>query len=209
MIIGTYQGIERLSTTHRCLEHPDMALVAVRRPEGTYALACEGAHWMDPTNLERSENMIHDKETRLSPEDRVEITETGKTALQRKEEKEKPPEPCSLTLEGWYLRLRQFYPQAVVSTYPMPYDARSPAMLPSDLHAWVAEVFERPQGLVVARSHGYAWGGEEKEEGEPPAKPPWAWQKAEERAEIAAISRAVPLGLEPPRSDLAKEVSLE
>lgn len=209
MIIGTYQGIERLSTTHRCLEHPDMALVAVRRPEGTYALACEGAHWMDPTNLERSENMIHDKETRLSPEDRVESTETGKTALQRKEEKEKPPEPCSLTLEGWYLRLRQFYPQVVVSTYPMSYDARSPAMLPSDIHAWIAEVFERPQGLMIARGHGYAW-AEEDPRGTPPVgSPEGPWQKAEERAEIAAISRAVPLGLEPPGSDLAKEVSLE
>ena len=149
--------------------------------------------------------MTPKQEKPLTSEDRVETTEAGKTALQRKEEKQaaavqeqKMADLNTLTLNDWYFRLRQFYPTAVVSTRPMSYDDRSPAMLPSNIHAWVAEVFERPQGLMIARCHGYAW-VEEAPIGTPPVgSPQGAWQRAEERAEIAAISRVVPRGLEPP-----------
>ena len=160
--------------------------------------------------------MIRDKETRLFPENKVELTEAGKTALQRKEEKQaatvqeqKMAEPNPLPLNGWYLRLHQNYPDAVVSTYPMSYDNRSPAMLPSHIHAWIAEVFEHPTGQVIARGHGYASEEEDAEEVKQTGLSQWMWQRAEERAEIAAISRVVPLGLEPPGSALSKEVSLE
>lgn len=150
--------------------------------------------------------MLPNQEKPLAPEDRVDLTEAGKTALQRKEEKQAAAaqeaemvEPRPLTLNGWYLRLRHFHPDAVVSTRPMSYDDRSPAMLPSDLHAWIAEVFEHPTGQVLARAHGYAWVEEDPRGAPPVGSPQGAWQRAEEHAEIAAISRVVPLGLEPPR----------
>ena len=150
MITGTYPYLSALVKNHVCDEHPEEPLVVVRRPEGTYALACGGVHWMDPTNLVRSGNMIYNKDLpeKPKPSTSQEIVKKAEEAAAAREET--PKEAQLLTLADWYLRLRQFYPQAVVGTRPMSYDDRSPAMLPSDIHAWVAEVFERPQGLMIA-----------------------------------------------------------
>lgn len=197
MITGTYPYLSALAKDHACDEHPEELLVVVRRPEGTYALACGAAHWPHLVRIrDKGGSTMVDQDT-----GQANLIPTKEDQARQEEKGEAVPETLTLTPMGrisfWYLRLHQFYPIAVVATYPMSYDARSPAMLPSDLHAWVAEVFERPQGLMIAQGHGYASAEEEKEEGSSTLTPQWPWQRAEERAEISAISRAVPLGLEP------------
>jgi len=62
MITGTYPYLSALVKNHACDEHPEEPLVVVRRPEGTYALACGGVHWMEANNLVRSGNMIYNKD---------------------------------------------------------------------------------------------------------------------------------------------------
>lgn len=215
----TYHEVQDIANSHVCREHPGATLVVVWDTDH-YRLACGEAHWADklqrimlPSELYRQggpqdpniENTLRRRDQMTTPNEQVptkqapeRVKEAAETALQRKEEKAKEEKPSPLTLEGWYLRLRQFYPTAVVGTRPLTYDERSPAMLPADIHAWVAEVFAHPTSPIIARGHGYAWEQDEEEGALPEGPLKRVWQRAEERAEISAISRLVPLGLAPP-----------
>ena len=231
-----YCEIQDIADNHLCPEHPEAALVVVW-DQDHYRLACGEAHWVDklqrlmsPSELYRLgvpqdpqiENTLRRRYQMTTPNEQAAAKEALKQhkeaveiALQHKEakqaavtQKQEPVEHHPMTLSDWYLRLRQFYPRAVVGTRPMSYDDRSPAMLPSDIHAWVAEVFEHPQGAMIAQGHGYAWEQDEEEGALPEGPLKRVWQRAEERAEIAAISRLVPIGLEPLEDALSKAVPL-
>ena len=234
--MSNYREIQDIADNHLCPEHPEAALVVVW-DQDHYRLACGEAHWVDklqrlmsPSELYRLgvpqdpqiENTLKRRYHMTTPNEQAAAKEALKQhkeaveiALQHKEakqaavtQKQEPVEHHPMTLSDWYTRLRQFYPRAVIQTYPLGYEQRALAMLPADLHAWVAEVFEHPQGAMIAQGHGYA--SEQEEKGEPPPvlTPRWVWQRAEERAEIAAISRLVPIGLEPLEDALSKAVPL-
>lgn len=256
----TYNELQDLAAMHACPEHPQ-ATVGVAWDKDHYRLVCGGRHWVDklqrlmlPSELYRQgvpqdpniENtlrrryaMSQNKERDLFPENRVEVTESGKTALQRKEEKAKEDEtrlPVILevstgktaehdlrrravewarevelrpelghvclyfgkpwvTIDGWYYRFRQVFPQGQLISRPWSSDERYAAGI-SDiaLHTWVAEVYDLPGGHLLAMGHGYARDDEPLAKGSA-VETRWPWRLAEKRAEEDALSKAVPLGI--------------
>ena len=109
----TYEELQDIAAMHVCADHPQ-ATVEVAWDKDRYRLVCGERHWVDklqrlmmPSELYRQgvpqdpniENTLRrrypvtqNKEKELFPEDKVEITEVGKTALQRKEEVHKAQE---------------------------------------------------------------------------------------------------------------------
>ncbi len=156
----TYGELHDLAAMHACPDHPQ-ATVEVAWDKGLYRLRCGAGHWVDklqrlmmPSEMFRQgvpqdpniENTIrrrypvtHDKDLPERPENRVEITETGKTALQRKEEHAREEE----------------------TRLPVIYEASTGGIAPLDLRRrvveWARETELRPELGHVCLYHGKPW----------------------------------------------------
>lgn len=120
-----------------------------------------------------------------------------------------------VTIDGWYYRFRQLYPQGVVLSRPLTREEREDAKVEYDTHAWKAEAYAVPGGGLLGVGYGYSRAEETVEEMEvnpetgeistktvtrvsPLARkssvePNWPWRMAEKRAEEDCLRKAVPL----------------
>ena len=212
----SYQELEDIAKNHICADHPYAKLEVVWVGD-RYRLYCDETHWADklhrimvpsdPYNqgvpqdpnienaLKRRNTMIHDKETRLPQENKVELTEAGKTALARKEEKAKEKEKQPLSLEEMWLSFKEQFPTGILLCRPFSDEERVLARVPFTVHAWLCEIFDSSSGWIIAEGRGYAyWAGAEADLVELPVNQ-WPWILAEKRAEEKALSKVVPLGI--------------
>lgn len=100
-----------------------------------------------------------------------------------------------VTIDGWYYRFRQVYWQGQLTSRPLAADERYAAgITDTNLHAWVAEVYDIPGGKLLSMGHGYAH-AEEPLAAKSAVETRWPWRMAEKRAEEDALAKAVPLGI--------------
>ena len=101
-----------------------------------------------------------------------------------------------VTIDGWYYRFRQKFPEGRIASEPLPIEARQALHLEDDLQAWTAAAYDKDSGNRLSIGYGYAREGEEPLARKSAVEPRWPWRLAEKRAEEDALRKVVPLEIE-------------